>query len=132
MATDTRAVVDGIYGAWKARDLAGTLALMADDVVFALHIPADVAPFGGETRGKTAVASTLQGLLDAYEFIAYDPGPVTVDGSKAADEIQFRYRCKASGEIIDSRMRHQWIVEGGKARRLDEWHDLPKVRAFFD
>ena len=132
MATDTRAIVEALYGAWRARDLPSMLTLMADDIVFALHIPADVVPIGGETKGKVAVAAALQGLLDAYEFVAYDPSPVDIDGSKATAEVQFRYRCKATGEIIDSRMRHQWVVDGGKAERLDEWHDLPKVRAFFD
>ena len=108
------------------------LALVADDIVYALHIPAEVMPLGGETKGKTALAMALQGLLDNYDYLTYDPGPVSVDGAKASAEVHFRYREKATGEVIDSRLRHLWLVEAGKAKRLDEWHDLPKVTAFFE
>ena len=56
----------------------------------------------------------------------------TGDGSKATGEVRYRYRQKATGDIIDSRMRHQWTVEAGKARRLDEWHDVAAVTAFLN
>ena len=132
MAADSKSVVEQLYTAWKSRDLAGVVPLMADDIVFALHIPANVIPMGGETKGKIAVTAALQALLDNYDFLAYEPGPITVTGAKAGAEVQFRYRQKGTDEVIDSQLRHEWLVEGGKVQRLDEWHDLPKVTAFFD
>jgi hypothetical protein len=33
--------------------------------------------------------------------------------------------------VIDSRLRHLWVVHGGKARRLDEWHEISVVKEFF-
>ena len=132
MSTDTKVVVQQLYTAWKARDLPAVLSFVADEMVFALHIPTDVMPLGGETKGKTAVAAALQGLLDNYDFLTYEPGPVAAEGTKATCEVQFRYRQKATNEVIDSRLRHEWLVEAGKVQRLDEWHDLPKVKAYFD
>jgi hypothetical protein len=29
-------------------------------------------------------------------------------------------------------MRHTWTINAGKVARLDEWHDLEVVQAFFD
>jgi ketosteroid isomerase-like protein len=132
MSTDPKAVIEGAYAAWQARNLPALLALLADDMVFALHVPADVLPIGGETRGKTAVAAVLQGLLDGYDFLAYEPSPVIVDGARVESEVRFQYRQKATGEVIDSRLHHRWSTADGKVTRLEEWHDLPTVRAFFD
>jgi ketosteroid isomerase-like protein len=130
MPTDTLSTVEAIYAAWQARDLPATLALMADDMVFALHVPREVLPIGGETVGKAAVGVALQGLLDTYDFLAYEPGPIAVEGSSATGEVHFRYRQKATGDVIDSRLRHRWTIEAGKTRRLDEWHDLAVVTAY--
>lgn len=131
MTTDPKSVVENLYAAWKSRNLPSVLALLSDDMVFALHIPADMLPIGGETKGKAAVGAALQGLLDTYEFLSYEPGPVTIDGLNANAEVQFRYREKATGEVIQSRLRHLWTTDGSKVTRLDEWHDLPTVKAFF-
>lgn len=39
MADDAKSVVENIHAAWKSRDLDRVLSLLADDMVFALHIP---------------------------------------------------------------------------------------------
>ena len=132
MSNEAKSVVDRLYVAWKARDLQSVLALLSDDMVFALHVPANVLAVGGETKGKTAVAAALQTFLDTYDFLAYEPGLVTGDDTRANAEVHFRYRQRTTGEVIDSQLLHSWLVEAGKITRLDEWHDLPGVRAFFD
>jgi ketosteroid isomerase-like protein len=130
MSTDARSVVENLYAAWTARDLPRVLALCSDDMTFALHIPADVLPIGGETTGKAAVAAALQGLFDTYDFLAYEPGSISSEGATTTAVVHFRYRHKATGEIIDGQLRHAWLIEGGNVVRLDEWHDLNKVKAF--
>jgi ketosteroid isomerase-like protein len=132
MASDPKSLVERAYAAWQAGDLPALIALLADDMVFALHVPADVLPIGGETRGKAGVEGVLQGLLDGYEFLAYEPSPLTVDGARVESDVRFHYRQKATGEVIDSRLHHRWSTADGKVTRLEEWHDLPTVRAFFD
>lgn len=132
MSNEAKTVVGQIYTAWKARDLASVLPLLSDEMVFALHVPANVLSVGGETKGKVAVVAALQAILDDYDFLSYEAGRVTGDDARANAEVHFRYRQKATGEVIDSRMLHSWVVEAGKVTRLDEWHDLAGVRAFFD
>jgi len=132
MSHEAKTVVGRLYTAWKARDLASVLPLLSDEMVFALHVPANVLSVGGETKGKVAVATALQAILDAYDFLAYEPGRVTGDDARANAEVHFRYRQKATGEVIDSRMLHSWVVEAGRITRLDEWHDLKSVQTFFD
>ena len=48
----------------ERRDKAATLALLADDIVFALFVPQEVVPFGGETVGKASVSDRLQTILE--------------------------------------------------------------------
>ncbi len=61
-----------------------------------------------------------KGLLDTYDFLSFEPSQINVDGSLARAEVHFRYRDKASGEVIDSCMSDFWAVEAGKAKRLDK------------
>ncbi len=132
MSDEAKTVIGRLYAAWKARDLANVLAYLSDDVVFVLHVPATALPIGGETKGKAAVGAALHTLLDAYDFLSYEPGAVTGDDRRCKAEVHFRYRQKATGEVIDSRMLHSWVVEAGRITRLDEWHDLKSVQTFFD
>jgi ketosteroid isomerase-like protein len=127
---DAGSIVEGIYAAWKARDLPKTLTFLADDMVYDLHIPPELMPGAGETKGKDAVAALFQGLLDTYDFLSYEPGPVEADGPIAKAEVHFRYRQKVTGDVIESRMRHVWFTDNGQVKRLDEWHDLLAVRDF--
>ena len=46
-SADTRSVVEATYAAWAARDLAGTLAHMADDCTYTMHVPTEVLAYGG-------------------------------------------------------------------------------------
>ena len=97
MSNEAKSVVDRLYVAWKARDLQSVLALLSDDMVFALHVPANVLAVGGETKGKTAVAAALQTFLDTYDFLAYEPGLVTGDDTRANAEVHFRYPAEGDG-----------------------------------
>lgn len=74
----------------------------------------------------------LRGLLDTYDFVTYDPGPLSVDREKVSCEVEFQYREKATGETITNQLRQLWLVDAGKAQRLDEWHDLAAVTSFLD
>jgi hypothetical protein len=51
------------------------------------------------------------------------------DDTKAV--VERVYAAWKTRDVMDGRLRHQWQVETGKAQRLDEWHDIPAVSAYF-
>ena len=127
---DTRHVVETTYAAWAARDLPGTLAAMADDCVYALHVPTSVVPYGGVHRGKAAISACLQAILADYGFLAYAVDKLVVDGEVARAQIIYYYRHTDSGQQIDGRFRHVWRVTDGRVTRIDEYHDVARLEAF--
>jgi ketosteroid isomerase-like protein len=123
--------MEAAYAAWAARDLNTTLAAFADDVVFVIHLPPEVAPFVGEARGKAELRGRLQVIIDEFDFLEYRPLNITAEGEHLHSRIGFRYRHKATGLEYDGTMRHVWRVEGDRIVRFEEFHDAERVRTFF-
>ena len=129
---DTRAVVEATYAAWAARDLDGTLAHMADDCTYTMHVPTEVLAYGGAHHGKTAIAQCLKAILEDYGFVAYAVDWLAVDGENARAQVVYYYSHTESGVQLDGRFRHVWRVAGGKVVAVDEYHDVAKLKAFLD
>jgi ketosteroid isomerase-like protein len=124
-------VLEAGYASWAARDLAATLAVFAPDIVYVMHLPPDVGPFGGEVRGRDELAPRLQGILDDFDFIEYVPLQITAVGGSFHSRVRFHYRHKETGLEYEGTMRHEWRVEGDKIVRFEEFHDAERVRSFF-
>ena len=124
-------VLEAGYAAWAARDLAATLATFAPDVVFAIHLPPDVAPYVGEVQGRDQLAPRLQAIIDDFDFIEYVPLQITAEGGSFHSRVRFHYRHKETGLAYEGRMRHVWRVEGDKIVHFEEYHDAERVRSFF-
>lgn len=124
-------VLEAAYASWAARDLAATLAVFADDVMFVIHLPQDVAPFVGEVHGRSELAPRLQSILDDFDFIEYVPVQIVAEGGSFHSRVRFHYRHKATGLDYEGTMRHVWSVEGDRIVRFEEFHDAERVRTFF-
>jgi ketosteroid isomerase-like protein len=131
MRPSDRLVVEAAYSVWAARDLPATMECFAEDVVFVIHLPAEVAPFVGEVRGRDQVRPRLQAILDEFDFLEYTPLHITIYGGSFHSRVRFRYRHKVTGHIYDGTMRHVWRVEGDRIVHFEEFHDAERVRAFF-
>jgi uncharacterized protein len=131
MQTSASLDLEAAYAAWAARDLDATLAWFADDVVFIIHLPPDVAPFMGEARGKDQLRPRLQAIIDEFDFLEYVPLQIVAAGESLHSRVAFHYRHKTTGLEYDGTMRHVWRVEGDKIVRFEEFHDAERVRSFF-
>jgi ketosteroid isomerase-like protein len=132
MRARDRQVLEAMYASWAAKDLKAVLACCSDDIVFAIHVPPEVMPFAGETQGKAALAPRLQMILDDFDFLQFRPDFINDEGDTFHSQVHYHFRHKQTGHDIAGTMRHVWRVEGDKIVRLEEFHDTPRVRAFFD
>jgi ketosteroid isomerase-like protein len=121
-----------IYSAYREKRLADAIAHLADDFRFTLHLPKDTVPGAGAPANKAEATAMFQGFMDTYDFLAYDPGDITVsaEGDKATASPTIRYRHKATGKIIETRISHFWNFRNGQALTLDEYHDTARIKAF--
>lgn len=127
---DTAAVLQAIYRAYREKRLADVLAYFADDFRYVVHLPEEAVAGGDKPRNKTEAQELLQRLMDTYDFLAFDPGPIIVTDHQASVQPQIRLRDKRTGKVLDSRIMHTWRLRDGKAAALDERHDVVKVQAF--
>jgi ketosteroid isomerase-like protein len=129
-AGDPAEVVRALWRAWQVRDKAATLATLADGIVFALYVPQEVLPFGGETRGKASVSDRLQMILDQFDTVLYEGKVTRTQGETVYGRVAYRFRHKITGESIDGSMRQVVEVRDGRIAKLSEYHDIELVRAF--
>lgn len=132
MRIQVRSIIEAFYASWAVKDLPTVLDCCTDDIAFTLHIPTDIAPFAGTTRGKNALAPRLQQIIDDFDFLEYRPLLITDDVHSFHAQISFRYRHLATGHEIEGTMRHIGEMEAHKLARLEEFHDTPRVQAFFE
>jgi ketosteroid isomerase-like protein len=124
-------LLEAAYASWAAQDLDATMACFAEDVVFATHLPADVVPFAGVSRGKVELRRQLQIIIDQFEFLTYRPVRISTEGRLFRSQVKMHYRHRATGLTYKGRLRHVWEIEGDKITHFEEFHDPDRVRAFF-
>ena len=130
MTTKTIAMLEAIYTAYREKRLADVLDHLASDFRFTLHLPPAAMPGAGAPQDKQRTEAMLQAFIDTYDFLAYDPGTILVEGEQATARPLIRYRHKATGEVIETRLAHLWVVRHGKAVELDEYLNVGRVQAF--
>ena len=123
-------VLHELYAAYAAGDLDAALGCCTDDVIFALNIPRNVVPFGGEAHGRGDVKTLLMRIAQDFETVSYRPGVITIDGVTGRAQVRYCFRHRESRLEIDGVMRHEIVFENGKVACVREYHDIERVRAF--
>lgn len=123
-------VVTKFNAAWGAGDIDAALSLIADDAVYELHISNEVLPFGGEAVGRDAIETALQRIRADWDYILYRPLALAGVGDIVRFQVEFMYRHRASGQVLNGRFRLVMRIEDGLIKRADEYHDRAKVEAF--
>jgi len=123
-------VVNGFNAAWAEGDIDKAIGYVAEDSVYALHISGEALPHGGETLGREKIAAALRRVREDFDYILYRPFKLTADGNTVRFQVEFMYRHRESGEMLNGRFRRVMQVTDGLLVRTDEYHDRAKVEAF--
>lgn len=130
MATDTAALLQTIYAAWREQRLGEIMKHLDEDFHLIVHLPAELVPGGEHPRSKAETLALLEHLKDTYDTLSYDQGPIIVADGRATVQPLIRYRHKKTGKVLETKLAHVWHFRGGKAIGLDERYDLAAVEAF--
>ena len=118
------------YAAWSRADYDAALSYCSDDVVFAMYLPKDVVPFGGEAHGLEEFRGCLKAILKDFEHVYYRPLNIVVSGQFGRAQIHFCFRHRATGRELDGVMRHEVMIKDNKIASMREYHDTERIRAF--
>lgn len=123
-------ILIGFCHAWKTQDLAGALEFVHDDIVYAMFIPQEVVPFGGETRGKLAMADRMRMFAEQFDTLRFEETIIKDENDTGSARVAYTFRHRVTGETIEGFMRLIVRAQDGLMIDLKEYHDVEKVRAF--
>jgi ketosteroid isomerase-like protein len=114
-----RAVVDQLYAALHSRDPRQIGPLLADDVDWFIFGPADVLPFCGRYRGKTAVLDVLcRGIPKLLESEPFQHDYLLIDGDCVAVLNRITFRQRSTGRTITYRIAQFIRLRDGKVTEV--------------
>ena len=127
--SDPRAVVATLNAVWEAGDLDATMALFAEDAVWAVNASPS-APHVGRWEGRDQIRQALIKLRSVFEYVLYRPRIVSCTGEQVFVTIEFMADHKATGERISFRFRQEFIVRDGLIGSCIEYYDVAMLEAF--
>ncbi len=130
MPKATATILGDIYDAWRAQDLDWLASYLPNDFSHIINVPASIGPTAGSCHGKTAVIDRWRAVMTDFEFIMFDTGGLMVERNRAAGEIPFRYRHRASGKLFEMTKGTFWTLEDGWPVRLTEYYDVGYIQSF--
>jgi ketosteroid isomerase-like protein len=114
---------------WATRNKDAVLDLCATGIVYVLHVPKDVLPFGGVTVGKLALSERLQVMLEQFEVLQYDGEVLSEEAETARGIIRYRFRHRATGAVTEGIMRQIVWVRDGLLTQIETFKDVDGTRA---
>lgn len=126
----TNEIVAAVYEAWRTGDFEGVRSRLDEGVEHTVHFSPAVNRFGGTTRGRAATEERLAAIGAEYEILAFDNGPILVNGDEAATRVRMRYRHRKTGEVLEAVSGHFLVLANGRIVSLDEYHDDAPIEAF--
>ena len=123
-------ILTGFCQAWKTQDLAGALEFVHDDIVYAMFIPQEVVPFGGETRGKPAMADRMRMIIEQFDTLRFEETIIKDENDIGSARVAYTFRHRVTGETVEGFMRLIVRIQNGRMVDFKEYHDVEKVRAF--
>lgn len=113
-------VKDG-YAAFGRGDIAGLLALLAEDVEW--HIPGAGLPLAGTYRGHDGVAKFFQKLSEETEILDFQPREFVADGDRVLVVGSERAKVRATNRTVELGWIMSFTVRGGKLAIFREYTD---------
>ena len=128
--TKTETIINDIYDAWRAQDIAWLGTYLPDDFSHMVYVPKEIHPLGGLRKGKADVIERYAIVAETHELLRYDTSDLMIHKERAGVEIVGHYRHKGTGLQIETTIVNFWTFEDGWPVKLAEYHDIDRIQAF--
>ena len=122
-ASQTRATLKDLYGAYREGNAERIAALIDEDIDWCIYGPARVFPFEGPRRGKAQVIDVLAAIGAQYELKRHDQEIMIVEGERAAVLSQAAFVQRATGRTLSMRLINFVRVRDGRIVEFREFSD---------
>lgn len=130
MRSDPEGILEAGLKAYSLGDLHATIAFFSEDAIYAIYIDREILPFAGEVVGRSAILQIWQDMLLPFELVRHVPRILSCEDDIVRCQVEFAFRHRASGEVIDGVLRIVAQVIDGQIVRYREYHDQERLRAF--
>jgi ketosteroid isomerase-like protein len=125
-----REIIAEVLRLWSAQDVESAFAYVADDVVYALYIDEDLAPFAGVRHGREAMMAAFYQMIEHYDYLKWEQVIVGTEGNVVRVQTQFRLHHRRTGTDLEGSMRTVMTMRDGMMVRCEEFLDRGHVEAF--
>jgi ketosteroid isomerase-like protein len=123
-------ILHDIYDAYRAQNLDWLSTYLPEDFCHVVHVPKAVHPLAGACQGKQAVLDRWRICIAPYDFLSLETEHLMIEADRAAVEVAFHYRHKATGMDLVTTKANIWVLEEGWPVKLTEYYDIGALRAF--
>ena len=116
------ATLTAIYTARAANDAAGILAHFAPGAAWCIAGDNGCCGMAQDYRGE-ALPAALGAMCALFQVQALDPGPMIIDGPRAAVPVRARFTFAPTGETVETAMVDIWTFADGKVQAVEEYLD---------
>lgn len=128
MKSDSEAIVDAFYAAWRARDIAAGLAYCTDDIHIIFHFGPALL-FSGESHGKDAARLKLGQSEHEWEFLELRQIYLHVDPGLVRCSCPFVFRHTRSGFLLEGTLRHIFTFRDGLICKFEAYIDIAMLNS---
>jgi len=100
------------------------------EFVYTIHNGRDASPLAGVYRGLDACRDLGYAMLAEFDYLNYEPTIVGVEDNIVRAQVNFRYRHRATGNIIEGSRRLVFEIKDDLIYRLDSYEDTLRLEAF--
>jgi len=124
---DIRQTVTQLYRDYASRNLDRVLEGLPDDFCFEWASDPRTARYAGICHSKHELVTRLREIGENFEFHAYRPTTILVDGDHAAAQLELDLTSAKTGQRFPARIAHFWSFKDGIPVHLVEYMDTALI-----
>jgi ketosteroid isomerase-like protein len=124
---DVRQTITQLYRDYESRDLSKIMDALPADFCFEWPSDPSTARWSGVCHGKGELADKLKDIAANFQFNAYRPLNILVDGDSAAAQLQLDLTSVSTGRRFSAKIAHFWTFKDGVPIHLVEYTDTALI-----
>jgi ketosteroid isomerase-like protein len=125
--TDVKQTITQLYRDYESRNLNNILASLPDDFCFEWPFDPNTARYSGICHSKAELVEQLKDIAENFQFNAYRPTNILVDGDRAAAQLQLDLTSVKTGHRFSTSIAHFWSFKDGIPVHLVEYTDTALI-----
>lgn len=127
---NSEAVAASFLASWAVQDVEMTAMHLHKNIIYKIHVPTTIRPFGGVRHGIEECREGMFAILKDFDYLAYEPIIVNAIGNVVRAHIRFKCRHRQTGCVLEGTRRLVIRVRDGLVDQVDSYHDARLIETF--